>query len=334
MGMGQKQKIAIMGAGMAGLACARVLHDNGHEVMVLDKGRGPGGRMSTRRVPTSLGEASFDHGAQYFTARDTGFKALVEALMSVGAAAVWDGNLVRLAADGTNTPLATEPLYVGTPGMNSVVREMAKGLNVTWGVRVEALTKVGAMWALRSETGDDLGLFDQVVCAVPAEQVAPLLQVHAPALADHAQAIISLPCWAGMYVFDAPLAMPFGAIRLKGHVSLDFIAANHSKPQRADVCAYVVHAHAPWSQEHLEDSAHDVAQVLLNQLLAFADNAPKLIFSAAHRWRYAKVEVENGPEYAYDDSVSLGLCGDYLCGPRVESAWVSGNNLGKTIASR
>jgi renalase len=331
--MGSKQKIAIIGAGIAGLACARVLHESGHEVAVFDKGRGPGGRMSTRRVNTALGEVSFDHGAQYFTARDEGFKVLVDTLIDTGSVAVWDGVLVRLDANGNNSPLANEPLYVGTPGMNGIIRAMAMGLNVSWGVRVEALTRSDALWSLYSETGRNLARFDHVVCAVPAEQVAALLLEHTPTLADQARAIASLPCWAGMYVFDAPLAMPFDAIRLQDHKSLDFIAANHSKPSRSDVCAYVVHANAAWSEAHLEDGGESVANALLTDLLAYADNTPNLVFSAAHRWRYAKVEIENGPMFGYDGDARIGICGDYLCGPRVESAWLSGHQLGKAIAS-
>ena len=63
-------RIGIVGAGMAGLACAEELTRLGHAVLLFDKGRGPGGRMSTRRIQTSAGEAYFDHGAQYFTVRD------------------------------------------------------------------------------------------------------------------------------------------------------------------------------------------------------------------------------------------------------------------------
>ena len=64
------QRVLIIGAGMAGLSCAAALGSVGHAVTLIDKARGPGGRMSTRRVDTPLGQAAFDHGAQYFTARD------------------------------------------------------------------------------------------------------------------------------------------------------------------------------------------------------------------------------------------------------------------------
>jgi renalase len=331
-------KTAIIGAGMAGLACARVLADTGQDVHVFDKGRGPGGRMSTRRVQTPQGEVQFDHGAQYFTARDPAFAAIIQDLMNQGAVAPWQGNLVRLAQDGTNTPLASEPLYVGVPGMNHVVKTLAVGLNVQWGVRVDALSRMNKMWQLRSDQDEVLGNFDQIVCAVPAEQVGPLLHDHAPELAALAKGVTSLPCWAGMFAFDRPIAMPFDAIRLEGHAMIDFIAANHSKPGREmpdqhGPSTYVVHARADWSRLHLEDNADLVAQALLEGLLGFSDNRPGLLHSAAHRWRFARVEVRNGIGFGLDATAAIGTCGDYLSGPRVESAWLSGHALGHAMAS-
>jgi len=82
-------RIGIVGAGMAGLACAEELTRHGHAVLLFDKGRGPGGRMSTRRIQTSAGEAYFDHGAQYFTVRDDAFRRQVAGWASEGVAAAW-----------------------------------------------------------------------------------------------------------------------------------------------------------------------------------------------------------------------------------------------------
>jgi renalase len=330
-------RIAIIGAGVAGLACARVLSDAGHHVRAFDKGRGPGGRLSTRRTQTDVATLHFDHGAQYFTARDPAFRSQIDAFIHQGSVAEWHGSLVRLARDGTNRPLSQEPLYVGTPGMNSMVRAMAAGLDVAWAVRVGAITRQDDAWHLADEAGAALGAFDQIVCAVPAEQVAPLLEAHASDLASHAKAITSLPCWAGMFAFDAPLASPFDAIRLDDHPVIDFIAANHSKPGRADMppapTTYVVHARADWSIAHLEDTADNVADALAEGLVSFADNRPNRVFSAAHRWRYAKVEVQHGPQFGYDAAIGIGACGDWLSGPRVESAWCSGHALGQAMVA-
>ena len=57
-------RVAIVGAGIAGLSCALRLQGGDHHVTLFDKGRGAGGRMSTRRVETPAGTAAFDHGAQ------------------------------------------------------------------------------------------------------------------------------------------------------------------------------------------------------------------------------------------------------------------------------
>ena len=56
-------RIGVLGAGMAGLSAAHALREQGHDVVVIDKARGPGGRMRTRRNE----DLRFDHGAQSFT---------------------------------------------------------------------------------------------------------------------------------------------------------------------------------------------------------------------------------------------------------------------------
>ena len=71
-------RIAIVGAGMAGLSCGQRLSRLGHEVRLFDKGRGPGGRMATRRMEDGGTTLHFDHGAQYFAAKDPTFRAIVE----------------------------------------------------------------------------------------------------------------------------------------------------------------------------------------------------------------------------------------------------------------
>jgi renalase len=326
---GTMEKIAIIGGGMAGLACAQVLSAAGRDVRIFDKGRGPGGRMSTRRVTTDLGEVGFDHGAQYFTARDPAFLAELARLGALGAVGTWTAELVKLNhSDGLSTPLATEPLYVGTPGMNAVVRALGHDLNVAWSTRVETIAPQGSAWRLTSEAGVDLGRFDAIVCAVPAEQVAPLLEGVAPDFAAQGKAITSLPCWAGMFVCETPIGIPFDAMRVENHPVVDFIAMNHSKPGRADLASYVVHARADWSAAHLEESAEDVAEHLAAALMAYADSPPKVIHASAHRWRYARVNTSHGPGCLWDPKANIGVCGDWLSGPRVESAWLSGHQLG------
>ena len=137
---------AIIGAGISGLACGNALAAAGHQVSLFDKGRGPGGRMSTRRVDTPFGQASFDHGAQFFTERDADFQRTISALETQGAVGLWQGEFVRFDSKGKQHALGDEPRYVGTPGMNGVVRGLAVGLNTTWGMRVSGLSGRKGAW--------------------------------------------------------------------------------------------------------------------------------------------------------------------------------------------
>ncbi|MEJ6011585.1 NAD(P)/FAD-dependent oxidoreductase [Novosphingobium aquae] len=302
--------IAIIGAGIAGLSCADALQDAGHCPVLFDKGRGPGGRMSTRRVQTPLGEAAFDHGAQYFTARDPGFKRLVDSWQRSGVAAPW--------------PQSGTDAWVGVPGMNAVTRQMAAAHDVAWGHQVTAMVRRAGSWWLTGPAGET-GPYDAAVLAIPAEQAAVLLSLHDFAMARKALMVRSQPCWTGMFVFDHPLAGVPPVMRNRGDIA--WAARNSAKPGRSGPEAWVVQASATWSAAWLEAPADEVAG-LLHRALAQAAGCiiPEPLVATAHRWRYA-LSVGTGDGALWNPDLGLGACGDWLMGPRVESAWLSGRKL-------
>ncbi|NBC96306.1 MAG: FAD-dependent oxidoreductase, partial [Deinococcus-Thermus bacterium] len=154
---GTAPAVAVIGAGMAGLACARTLADHGWPVTVFDKGRGPGGRMSTRRADPERGLPDpVDHGAQYFTADDPRFRRFVDSWVEAGVAAPWDGRIVTLTGDGIEQTRPRDR-FVGLPGMNGVIRHLATDLDARFGVRVAGLAAEGGGWRLTAEDGGDLG---------------------------------------------------------------------------------------------------------------------------------------------------------------------------------
>ena len=72
--------VVVIGAGLSGLMAAQSLQAQGHKVLVVDKGRSPGGRLATRRI----GTATLDHGAQFFTVRSEEFAKHVDAWLQQG----------------------------------------------------------------------------------------------------------------------------------------------------------------------------------------------------------------------------------------------------------
>ena len=308
---------AIVGAGLAGLACADQLAAAGHHVTLFDKARGPGGRMATRRMPTGLGDASFDHGAQYFTARSPGFRALVARWEALGLAARW--------------PEAGADAWVGVPSMNAPVKNMAAAHDVHWSARVDALLRDAAGWSLQGE-GLSGQYFDTVVIALPAEQAAVLLEPWDAAMAQQAAATRSDPCWTAMIALAGTL--PTGSMTLRDCGPIAWAACNSSKPGRTGPQSWVIQATPAWSLEHLEADATWVTQALLSGLADCLQIAiPDPVCATSHRWRYARSGT-HGAGLLHNPALDLGVCGDWLIGPRVESAWQSGTLLGERLSEQ
>ncbi len=305
-------KYAIVGAGMAGLACADALQQAGHSITLVDKGRGAGGRMSTHRLQTSLGEVTIDHGAQYFTVRDPAFEQLVATWRDLEIAVPW--------------PLAGADAWIGVPGMNALIKQMASAHAVTWGLHVTAMTRKNDEWWLIGKSGE-IGPFDAVVLAIPAEQAASILSLHDFSMARIALFARSQPCWASIFVFDRPLDHLPMIIRNRGAIS--WAARNSAKPGRGGPEAWVVQANATWSVAQLEASPQLVSKMLCTALTdAMGRPMPEPVTAASHRWRFA-LSAGTGDGALWNQTIGLGVCGDWLLGPRVECAWLSGRMLAK-----
>ena len=305
-------RYAIIGAGMAGLACADALKHAGHAVAVFDKGRGAGGRMSTRRLQTSVGEVAIDHGAQYFTVRNHDFEQLVSTWRDLAIAVPW--------------PVAGADAWIGVPGMNAIIKQMSSVHDVTWGQLVTAIFRKNDGWWLRSTAGE-IGPFDAVVLAIPAEQAAPILSLHDFSMARIALMARSQPCWASMFVFDRPLDELPMIIRNRG--AINWATRNSAKTGRGKPEAWVVQANGTWSLKQIESSSDHVSEMLFASLsMAVGSPLPKPVTAVSHRWRYA-ISAGTGDGALWNRTIGLGVCGDWLLGPRVECAWLSGRVLAK-----
>jgi renalase len=307
--------VAVIGAGIAGLAAAREFTNAGIAVRVFEKSQGLGGRMATRRA----GALSFDHGAQYFTARDPEFLALVDRWTAAGLAAPW-----------------FDASFIGIPGMSAPSRAMADGLEVAQGHTISGLRRTTTGWhldALEGPVDQPPAGFDAVVIAVPSPQAMPLLATAGIHLAGIKTATYS-PCWALMAAFDAPLSGVPDQLRPAAG-PLAWVARNSSKPGRpSDPACYVAHATKDWSVANLELTAQAASEKLLQALMELT--SPMLVpprHAVAHRWRFALVERAVNQPCLWDANARIGACGDWCLGPRVEAAFLSGRSLGRTAVT-
>ena len=363
--------VAVVGAGLAGLACARVLAKHDVDVVVFDKGRSPGGRLTTRRVAMH----AFDLGAQYFTSRSEIFASEVQRWRAAGVCAPWTGAIVALEAAGAATkPTPPMERLVGTPGMSAVGRHLAESLDVRTSHRVDAIAGREGRLELRGTVAkasvtlgpmvdpqggqraddplghDPLGAYDAVVVCLPASQAAPLLQASAPALADRARAVTFDPCVAvgfaaGPRDRDVLEKLPFdgafigrqqdgGSTPDGGEAvsSLGWVARDSSKPGRPPGQRWVLHATAAWSRAAFKLPESQVTEELLGELSRlFGLNKLAPEVSLVRRWALARAPSPLSCNALFDEEARIGLGGDWAARGRVEGAFLSGLALADRV---
>lgn len=312
------------------MAAARTLADQNADVMVFDKGRGPGGRMSTRRQD----DLWFDHGAQYFTTRDERFERLVESWVNDGVAGRWHGRIGQINAVGTITEKSDDRVrYIGIPGMNAVVRHLVETLGshgeVIFGVRVAAAHYEDGRWSLEDDNNMDLGRFDALIVALPAPQAADLL-IDSQNLRDQALSVRMRPCWSAMASFDSRVPTDFDGVFVnleKGRDSapLLWVARDSSKSKRPPRETWVLHASPGWSEANIDRDKGEVGYELLKAFFeALGVPAMPTMTLGTHLWRFAHTDQRTNEGYLFDRERIVAACGDWAHGGRVEGAYLSG----------
>jgi photolyase PhrII len=315
---GRSARVIVVGAGMAGLSAARTLSDQGHQVVVVEKARGAGGRMSTRRHKG----LKFDFGAQYFTASDPRFLRHVLAWQERGLVEEWKAAIgvvgehkIQPAGDSTTR-------YVPVPSMNEICRDMSGELeNCHFNWRAKSFERHGDHWRVESDDGQQLeGEF--LVITTPPEQARQLLRIEAVDAA--LKNAVMRPCWALMVQLDRPLLQEYDAAFVN-HGPLSWVSSQSSRPGRPDEHAWVLHASPGWSEAHIEDAHNEVMGLLLDAARKLPGaQAFEVCEAMAHRWRYALASEPSMAGSLWFDSLGLAVTGDWCHGSKVQGAFLAG----------
>ncbi len=322
------QRVAIVGAGMTGVTAGRALASLGATVTVFEKSRGPGGRMATRRTETG----AFDHGAQYFTARDTRFLAQVGAWVRAGIVERWEGRISQ-CRNGHCEPVTGETQrYIGTPAMNAPVVHLARDLDVRLRTTVTSIERApGGPPTVRTDDGGAQS-FDAVIVTVPPAQAAAMLPDES-VLAAGLSSMEMRPCWSVMVCFDAAPDVDFDAAFINSG-PLSWACRDSARPRREAGHRWVLHGSPAWSQMHLADEAGAVADDLITAFFEHAGLAPiATTFAQAHRWRYALAVDALDQGCVWDPRHHIAVGGDWCHGSRIEGAYLSGLATARVVAN-
>lgn len=323
------QRIAVIGAGLSGLSCAQALRRAGYYVDVFEQDRIVGGRIATARV----GGQSFDHGAQYVTARGGSFGALLDELTDTGYAARWTPKTNSTGGDSVQLL----PWVVGTPGMASLIRPLAEGLRIHTGHKAHTIARTDSKsdqaWHVWFEDQTTAGPFRAVVIAVPAPQ-ARLLLGKLDDLAEQLNKVRMMPCWALMAAFTKPI-LPAQDVFSDMSEVIRWVSRNSHKPRRSqELETIVVHASPGYSREAEDVEPDVIAEEIwleVSRVLSLSSVKPEIM--SAHLWRYGLVDQSLGESYIFSSEHMVGVTGDWCLGRLAEHAYDSGQSLARAIKS-
>ncbi|NWO06054.1 MAG: FAD-dependent oxidoreductase [Alteromonadaceae bacterium] len=321
------RQVAIIGSGVAGLTAAIFLSQQGHRVQVFDKSRGPGGRLSAKRVGN---DGSVDIGAQYFTIRNPAFREFLGQWAGDEHFAHWPGRFGFQHPESGWQPFPEEQRYVGTPRMTAISRALSRHVELQSQVRIKRLLPDSGRWQLVCTDGKNQGHFDQVVITAPPAQAGELLADSGlTPLADRVANAAGhmLPCWAVAARLEQQVPMAYEGMRPNSD-TLYWVANNASKPGRSNGGQWwVLHATPEWTRHHLDTEPDLVAERLVGAFRDLTGYQGAVAETLSHRWLYARSTDGACPGYLLDREQGIGLAGDWLAGGRVEGAWESAEKL-------
>lgn len=315
-------QIVVVGAGVSGLAAARRLAERGHEVVVLDKGRSPGGRLATRRI----GDATLDHGAQFFTARGAALRQQADDWVERGVARVWNHGFGDHLDGGDG-----HPRFVGVRGMNSLAKDLARGIDVQCSTMAFAVRRVEGRrrWSVVIDDGTERA-GDAVILTCPLPQSFSLLVDAGLDLDERLLRTDYDRTLALLVVLDRPPTLPpTGGVQAPDAV-FSFVGDNAAKGLSA-LPAVTFHAAPEWSEAHWDDDLDAVIERLTELGRPWLGDAA-VVERHLKRWRFATPRTV-WPDAYHDVGHGVVLAGDAFAGPRVEGAFDSGRAAAEHLLS-
>lgn len=329
-------KVAIVGAGLAGLSCAQALIDQGIAVTIYDKGRYPGGRLASRDRDGDV----FDYGAQYFTARDESFIKFLAPLISAGKVARWTGRFARMQNGALIADSSTHAKYVAVPVMRSlastIIDTIAKSnkasLNLRLSHRALSVERHANTWSIKGSCSKDEETVDfedtgygHLVLNLPPAQAMDLYP-H-PLLPER----YLQPCMALSLSFDTTIDIPYDGINLEDQI-LAWVARDSSKPGRPPGERWMLHATPYWSNEQWQKDPALIEDLMVERFRTLIDKSQtKMTYRKLHKWKYALPVTPLSNGCISQPELSLTYCGDWCQGARLESAYLSGIAASTTI---
>ena len=314
----------VLGSGIAGSTIANLLSKK-YSVHVFDKARGPGGRSSNKRFKKNL---SFDHGVQYISTKSKLFTQYILKLHKKKILKSWDDNHLDFTFE--KKPFSTK--YIGRRANNDLVKYNLKNIKQSFASPIEKIDFKQYFWEITLKNKSK-HQFKSLIITCPFPQLKKLAKQYLD------KNILKLkvqmqPNITVMVAFKNQKNLPISSIKFDDDI-LAWVANENSKRRfKSNINLWTLQATLKWSKKTINKYKTDkliMSQLIsrFTKLMGFEKN--KIIFKRIHGWKYS-YNYEKTPYLSiWNKRINLGICGDWLSGPKVENAWLSANDLARKI---
>jgi len=324
-------KIAIIGAGISGLAMARELSKDNIYIDIFEKSRGRGGRAGTKRVDN----LNFDLGAQYLNNFDDEFQTVIEDMKKNNVIEIWNGKFGNLKEKSIEPIFLEEEIYVGVPKMGTLVHylfDRSAISNIFFKTKITNIEIRADKWVLIDSDGKEYENYDYVICSIPAVQAKDIFNKYKNVVSKLNE-VQYTPIYAIAIMLNTKLDFEYDGLFIENKKrkskAIRWIARNNSKPGRGSEEIWVIHTDKKWSVQNLERSNEFILNYVIEEFKEIM-NLKELNVNKTyiHLWRYAIVSKFLDENYLWIPDINLGFCGDYFSGKNINSAYMSGLKLG------
>ena len=324
-----KPSVAIIGAGISGISLAHQLKA-AFDVEIFERSHSAGGRFAHRH----FSGRSFDHGAQFFRIFSSTFKSFLKPAIESKLIQEWTPEFAEIS---DTTILRTQRWdkssghLVATPHSHALFDYLSKPLTIHHQAEVSSVVHGAPGWMVNTNNGE-LGPFDWCVTATPpvnAMSLIPSKIIYRNDIQNYSM----LPCYALMLALNELPDVPWQVALVK-QSTLSWISINCSKPDRDDAPAMVCLASNQWAKEHFHLGIDDIQSQMLSAVNNMIPGINELIeASHCHRWSYANMPKQQGPQCFIDMKHRMASIGDWCIQGRVESGFLSAHALSQQMLS-
>lgn len=324
-------KIAIIGAGVSGLAIAKELSRNDFTIDIFEKSRGRGGRAGTKRVDN----LNFDLGAQYLNSFDDEFQTVIEDMKKNNVVDIWNGKFGNLKEKYIEPIFLEDEIYVGVPKMGTLVHyifDKSDISNIFFKTKITDTEIRADKWVLIDSDGKEYDNYDYVICSIPAVQAKDIFNNYKNVVSK-LNKVQYTPRYAIAIMLNNKLDFEYDGLFIENkkrkNKAIRWIARNNSKPGRGSEEIWVIHTDKKWSAQNLERSNESILNYVIEEFKEIMDLEELNINKTyIHLWRYAIASTFLDENNLWIPDIKLGFCGDYFNGKNINSAYMSGLKLG------